>query len=951
MYPTVTALLVSHDGARWLPAVLEAVAAQTRAPSRLVAVDTGSTDGSVELVRGRADELLELPERTGYGAALAAGLAALPDAADDEWVWLLHDDAAPAPDALQALLAAADADPFVDLLGAKMREWPSLKRLLEVGVTIGPTGRRETGLERGEYDQGQHDEAKDVLAVNTAGMLVRRRVLEELGLDPALPVLGADLDLGWRAARAGHRTQVVPDAIVFHVEASHRGVRPTPLTGARPRRTERSAALFTLLANGSLGWLPVQVVRLVLGVLLRVLGFLLVRSPGEAWDELVALVSVLGRPWRIVAARRRRRGTAVRSHREVRPLLAPFWLPYRHGLDFVSDLATAVAHQAGDMNATRRARREPAADAGPVPAEAESLPEDTGLVARTVRSRLAWALAGLVVLSLAAGRELLGAGTLTGGALLPAPGSAATWWDLHVSGSHDLGTGSTSSAAPYVLPLAVLGTVLLGKAWLAVDLLVLLAVPVAALGARRFLLRLGCWRPAALWGAIAYGLLPVLGGAVQEGRLGTVGAAVVLPWLAHAALFLGPSVAVDRRRRAAWRSALLLGLLSAFVPLALPLAAALVVVLVVAARLRGGSWPGRGWLATAVLPVPVALLLLLPWAATVWTRQGPAAWLFEAGLPAPAVTEAVTRADVLLLRAGSEGAPWWALAGLVLAAVGALARPDTRTRVLGAWVVIVTGLLAAGLLSGVSTSPATSAVDQPLWLGFPLLLAGAGAVTAVSLAGTGIRGRLAGRSFGWRQPAGAVIVAVALVTPLVGLGWWVLDGSADPLARRAASTVPAYMADAAAADPAEGVLVVRGDRARGFTHVLVRGPGLRLGEESVLPTVAEQQPLTAVVGSLVTAPEPQDAEALEDLGIGHVYAPAPVDGQLSGNLDALSGLTTASATRAGARAWQVQVDAPEGADLEPSGAAAALHPWSLGAQALVLLVALVAAAPTREVLP
>ena len=28
-------------------------------------------------------------------------------------------------------------------------------------------------------------------------------------------------------------------------------------------------------------------------------------------------------------------------------------------------------------------------------------------------------------------------------------------------------------------------------------------------------------------------LLPVLGGAVQEGRLGTVGAAVVLPWTAR----------------------------------------------------------------------------------------------------------------------------------------------------------------------------------------------------------------------------------------------------------------------------------------------------------------------------------------------------------------------------------------------------------------------------------
>ena len=50
-----------------------------------------------------------------------------------------------------------------------------------------------------------------VLAVNTAGMLVRRSVLDDLGgFDDQLPVFGNDIDFGWRAAAAGHRTIVVP---------------------------------------------------------------------------------------------------------------------------------------------------------------------------------------------------------------------------------------------------------------------------------------------------------------------------------------------------------------------------------------------------------------------------------------------------------------------------------------------------------------------------------------------------------------------------------------------------------------------------------------------------------------------------------------------------------------------------------------------------------------------
>jgi len=104
----VTAALVSHDGFRWLLHVLDNQTGQRRMPDDLIAVDTGSTDGS-----GRPP---------GPGTAQA-------------WVWLLHDDCAPAPDALEQLLE----------------------------------GVRETGLERGEPDQGQHDETSSPPSESASG--------------------------------------------------------------------------------------------------------------------------------------------------------------------------------------------------------------------------------------------------------------------------------------------------------------------------------------------------------------------------------------------------------------------------------------------------------------------------------------------------------------------------------------------------------------------------------------------------------------------------------------------------------------------------------------------------------------------------------------------------------------------------------------------------------------
>ena len=240
---TVTALLVCHDGARWLPTVLAGLQGQTRPADRIVAVDTGSTDDTVSLLRRALPRECVLYAEPGTSFADAVEMAA--DAAGDhEWLWILHDDANPEPTALHHLLAAAAEHPQVDILGPKLREWPSLRRLLEVGVTISGTGRRETGLERGEYDQGQHDDVRDVLAVNTAGMLVRREVLERLdGFDRNLPIFGNDLDFGWRAAAAGYRTLAVPQAVVFHAEAAHRGVRRTALTGQHTHFQERRAAL------------------------------------------------------------------------------------------------------------------------------------------------------------------------------------------------------------------------------------------------------------------------------------------------------------------------------------------------------------------------------------------------------------------------------------------------------------------------------------------------------------------------------------------------------------------------------------------------------------------------------------------------------------------------------------------------------------------------------------
>lgn len=901
----VAVLLVSHDGSRWLPGVLEGLSEQGPV-GHVVAVDTGSLDDSAALLAPGAD-VVAANSATTYPGAVRLGLERIEQleqlgGPEVEWVWLLHDDSRPAPGALAALLAAAAARPEVDVLGPKLREWPSLRRLLEVGVTISGTGRRETGLERGEYDQGQHDEQHEVLAVNTAGMLVRRRVLAELGgFDDQLPLFGNDLDFGWRAAAAGHVTLVVPDAVVFHAEAAHRGVRRTQLTGRHTHYQERRAALYTLLVNGSGRGLPWRVVRLTLGTFVRMLGFLLLRSVGEALDDLAALVSVLSRPGQVRAARAARR-PAITDPERAAALLAPGWVPYRHGLDFVGDLVAALTNQASDVADRRRiaaAERDPSSlAAGRLRAEEDDEDlADTGLVARYLTSPVALALTLVVVVAVVGARTAFGA--VSGGALSPVPDDASAWWTLARDSWHPIGFGTDVPAPPYVQPLALLASLIGTTA--TVSALMVLAVPVALWGAWRFLGvvgRLVAPQGAPRWllvaGATTYAVVPVTSGAWGDGRLGLVVAAALLPWLAHAALgFADPEA--ERRWRAGWRVGLLLALVACFAPVAWLLMLAVVgVVLLLGLAVARGAVARLDVVGPPLAALVVPVVLLLPWWLPAVTRGAAGALVLDTGRPPGAQ---VGPLDLLTGRVDDVGAPVWVGLVLLVLAVLALVPRPTRIPVTLCWLVALVTVALAAALSRVDVPLVVG--RSPAGLGVLVLTLQACLVAAVVVGAQGVARARPNRAV----RVGAVVVGVlGAVVPLAGLAWTVVGD--DHLSSTADPVVPAYMVQSSDSGPEHGIVVVRGDVASGLTYEVRRDDGITLGEDEVLALSDEDPAVTAAMAAFLSRPGAAEVDVLAGLGIEWVMQPAPADASVAAALDATSGLNQAS-TDPGSRAWQV----------------------------------------------
>src|SRR5215467_5577451 len=107
------------------------------------------------------------------------------------------------------------------------------------------------------------------------------------------------------------------------------------------------------------------------------------------------------------------------------------------------------------------------------PSDDDSLLVDSGLVQRLLTNPGVLLFLALTVVALVAERSLLGGTPLGGGALVPAWGGASGLWQEYLQGFHPASVGTAASTPPYVAVLAALATVLGGKPWLAVDVILL----------------------------------------------------------------------------------------------------------------------------------------------------------------------------------------------------------------------------------------------------------------------------------------------------------------------------------------------------------------------------------------------------------------------------------------------------------------------------------------------
>lgn len=218
MSPSVAAIIVTHQSARFLPACLDSLAEHGRGVDLSVVVaDSGSTDDVEAICRERGAAFLAGPNR-GYGAAVnrALGHEAVRRA---RYVLVMNPDLRILDGSIADFVARCEERPECGLFAPRQVD--------QNGELVCSMGREPTpedywrALRTGWADWIWEPEVYEREArcdwVMGAFMLVRRQLLDELdGFDERFVLFSEEVDLGTRVRRAGWQIAYLPQLTIEH---------------------------------------------------------------------------------------------------------------------------------------------------------------------------------------------------------------------------------------------------------------------------------------------------------------------------------------------------------------------------------------------------------------------------------------------------------------------------------------------------------------------------------------------------------------------------------------------------------------------------------------------------------------------------------------------------------------------------------------------------------------
>lgn len=251
-HPRVACIVLNYNGKDITLQALASLSAMTYPAFDLIHVDNGSNDGSFEAVAEAFPDVIQvrIEENQGPTYGLNRGLLAALEG-DYEYLTSLNNDIEVDPEMLTEMVRLAETDPTIGCVGPKAFYFWDRERIWSAGGII--RFKESVTKERGNkaLDRGQYDEDVEVDYLNGCAILMRRSVVDEIGIwDPIFNLAVEDADWCMRAKERGYRCMYAYRAILYHMVSTSAG----GYVARRTFYTGRANAIFVRRYGGWLEW-------------------------------------------------------------------------------------------------------------------------------------------------------------------------------------------------------------------------------------------------------------------------------------------------------------------------------------------------------------------------------------------------------------------------------------------------------------------------------------------------------------------------------------------------------------------------------------------------------------------------------------------------------------------------------------------------------------------------
>ena len=221
--PLVSIVSVNYDQPEVTCEMLASLEKVTYPNFETLIVDNASPTKSPNIIKEKYPEIQLIISKKNLGFAGGNNIAL--KQAKGDYVLLLNNDTEVKPDFLESLVELMESDKKIGIVSSKILYFYEDNVIQYAGASpINPITSRGSHYGYKEIDNGQLDEVTETAYPHGACMMIRKSVLEELGLlYEGYFLYYEELDFAERVKRAGYKIYFQPNSSILHKESISTG--------------------------------------------------------------------------------------------------------------------------------------------------------------------------------------------------------------------------------------------------------------------------------------------------------------------------------------------------------------------------------------------------------------------------------------------------------------------------------------------------------------------------------------------------------------------------------------------------------------------------------------------------------------------------------------------------------------------------------------------------------